>query len=83
MELIKIKMNDFSALDTRVSADKGEQVLLIFIMLQIHIQTVIYANFNLCKLGWILYRLPNEFYCYLDVCFHTIDYLFERDQLYY
>ena len=27
--LIKIKMNDFSALNTRVSADKREQVLLI------------------------------------------------------
>ena len=64
MELIKIKMNNFSALDTRVSADEREQVLLIFIMLQIHIQTVIYVNFNLRKLGWILYKLPNEFYCY-------------------
>ena len=64
MELIKIKMNNFSALDTRVSADEREQVLLIFIMLQIHIQIVIYVNFNLRKLGWILYKLPNEFYCY-------------------
>ena len=64
MELIKIKMNNFSALDIRVSADEREQVLLIFITLHIHIQTVIYVNFNLRKLGWILHRLPNEFYCY-------------------
>ena len=54
MELIKIKMNDFRALNTRVSADEREQVLLIFITLQIHIQTIICANFNLRKLGWIL-----------------------------
>ena len=33
MELIKTKMNDFSALDTRVSVDEREQVLLIFITL--------------------------------------------------
>ena len=61
-------MNGFNALNTRALADEEEQ----------YIQTSIFANWN----GFYTDHQTNSIHI-LDVRFHTMDYLFKQNQLYY